>query len=284
MSCLFACIIISISASSQQNKLTDRDGKPMLLGIHAAKDLKKKPYSDWFKKNYKEYQPNDTIVSELKTALSGYSITIFLGSWCGDSKREVPRLLKILHQSNFSINNIQLVFVNDHDSVYKQSPQHEEANMYMYRVPCIIISKDKMEKGRIVEQPIESLEKDLLKICSGQNYTPSYTVGIDIWKKLDAGKIDIKDSTQIISTYKNVLVKHNELNALGYVLLAKKEFDKAITCFKINLLFFGDDANLWDSLADAFEIADKHKESLAAWKKVLELDPQNERAKKALGK
>lgn len=283
MSCLFACIIISVTLSAQQKTSVDTDGKPMLLGIHSPKELKRKPYSNWFKKKYNEYQSNDTIIPELKNALKGYSITVFLGSWCGDSKKEVPRLLKVLHKADFPNKNITLVFVDDHDSVYKQSPWHEEAGQYIYRVPVIMVKKNDEEKGRIVEHPVESLEKDLLKICNSENYLPTFTVGIDIWKKIDAGSINIADSANIISAYKNRLVKHSELNALGYVFLARKEYDKAITCFRINLLFFKDDANLWDSLADGLERVGRHEESITIWKKVLEIDPKSENAKKALG-
>lgn len=66
-------------------------------------------------------------------------------------------------------------------------------------------------------------------------------------------------------------------------MLAKKEYEKAITCFRINLLFFNDDANLWDSLADGLQQAGHHEESIEVWKKVLSLDPKSENAKKALG-
>lgn len=283
MSCFIACTMISFTISAQIKKSVDTEGKPMLLGEHHVKELKQKPFKEWFKKNYNEYSPNDTVVAELKDVLNGYSITVFLGSWCGDSKREVPRLLKTLDAAAFPKSNIHLVFVDDHDSVYKQSPQHEEKGRYIYRVPAIILEKGGEEKGRIVERPVQSLEKDLVKICSDEKYTSSYTAGLDIWKKLEAGSSQLNDSASIISSYKNILIKHSELNALGYVLLAQKEYDKAIACFKINLLFFNDDANLWDSLADGLETAGRHEESIEAWKKVLALDANNERAKKALG-
>lgn len=282
--CLLACTIISFNTSAQKQKFTDTHGSPMLLGEQGVKELKHKPYSEWFKKNYNEYSPNDTAVAALKEALNECSITVFLGSWCGDSKREVPRLLKVLDAAKFSKNNIHLIFVDDHDSAYKQSPGHEEAGKYIYRVPTIIIQKHGADKGRIVEHPVQSLEKDMLQICNGADYKPAYTAGLDVWKKLSDDSLHLKDSVSIIAAYKDVLTRHSELNALGYVLLGRREFDKAIACFKINLLFFNDDANLWDSLADALETAGRHEESIEAWKKVLALDPQNERAKKALGK
>lgn len=203
MSCIVACAIISFSATAQTNISTDTEGKPMLLGIHSWKELKQKPYRDWFKKNYKDYTVNDTIMPALKKALQGYDITVFMGSWCGDSKREVPRLIKILRKADFSIDNFKIVFVNDHDSAYKQSPQHEEAGRYIYRVPTIIIEKNNTEVGRIVEHPVESLEKDLLKICTGEKYQPTFTAGIDIWKKLEAGTINLKDSVAIKQAYQN---------------------------------------------------------------------------------
>jgi hypothetical protein len=86
----------------------------------------------------------------------------------------VPRVLKMLDCCNFPMQNLQLVMVGNADSLYKKSPQHEEAGRNILRVPTIIIEKNGEEVGRIIEFPVLSLEKDLLSILRMENYIPNY--------------------------------------------------------------------------------------------------------------
>ncbi len=64
--------------------------------------------------------------------------------------------------------------VSNKDSLYKKSPQHEEAGKNIVRVPTIIIEQKGTELGRIIEFPITSLEKDLLSILRKEKYQPNY--------------------------------------------------------------------------------------------------------------
>jgi hypothetical protein len=75
----------------------------------------------------------------------------------------------------FSEKNITLVMVSNKDSLYKKSPQHEEAGKNIVRVPTIIIEQKGSEVGRIVEFPKTSLEKDLLSILRKESYQPNYS-------------------------------------------------------------------------------------------------------------
>jgi hypothetical protein len=97
-----------------------------------------------------------------------------MGTWCGDSRREVPRIYKILDYCQVKRSQIQLIYLNNSDTAYKQSPGHEEQGLNIRRVPTLLIFRNQREVGRVVESPVTSLEKDILAIVSGQPYEHRY--------------------------------------------------------------------------------------------------------------
>src|SRR5690349_16777324 len=168
---IYALLIVVLIPFSSQGQTHD----PKLLGSITVADLEKNPYGEWYSKNYKEYTPNASIVEQLKKLKPNqYKIKILLGTWCGDSKREVPRMTKLLSELSFSNQNLELIALNDSSAVYKQGPNHEEKGLEIYRVPTIIVLENNKEIGRINEYPAETLERDLLRIFSKSQYTPSY--------------------------------------------------------------------------------------------------------------
>ena len=89
---------------------------------------------------------------------------MFFGTWCGDSHREVPRLLKILDAVKYPEQRLTLVAVNRK----KETPDGEDVPYNIKRVPTIIVqNKYGKEVGRIIESPNSgSLENDLLEILN----------------------------------------------------------------------------------------------------------------------
>ncbi len=168
--------LISTPANNQIVKA--KNGTEMLLGNCTRACLLQKPFSDWFVKNYNEYKVDSSQIPELNKQLKKKNITLFLGTWCGDSRREVPRMLKILDAAGVNEKQINLIMVSNEDGMYKQSPQHEEKGMNIIRVPTIILSEGKNEIGRIIEFPKKSLEIDLLDILNKNNYIPNYATGL----------------------------------------------------------------------------------------------------------
>jgi len=169
----------SVSKSSSSpvflNQISkDSHGNDMLLGKCTRTALLKLPFADWFKPNYDSYVVDSFTCNFIRPLLAGKSLTIFLGTWCGDSRREVPRVLKMLDCCGFPMNDLTLVMVGNSDSLYKKSPQHEEAGKNIVRVPTIIVEQKNAEIGRIIEFPITSLEKDLLTILRKEKYQPNY--------------------------------------------------------------------------------------------------------------
>jgi len=155
-------------------KTKDANGNIILLGKCSRNALTEAPFNGWFQPNYDNYIVDTATCQFIKPLLANKRITIFMGTWCGDSKREVPRVLKMLDCCGFPPERLQIVMVGNSDSLYKRSPMHEEDGRNIVRVPTFIVEEDGKEQGRIVEFPKLSLEKDLLSILRKEKYVPNY--------------------------------------------------------------------------------------------------------------
>jgi tetratricopeptide (TPR) repeat protein len=181
---------------------------------------------------------------------------------------------------------IQLVMVDNHDSTYKQSPGHEETGLNIHRVPTIIVYQNRSELGRIVESPIISLERDLLAILNGDHYKPNYRAVVyldSLFKKNKPEEFENKFSETGLAI-KPLLKNAAELNTYGYVLMAAKALDKAFIVFKLNVLLYPKNSNVYDSLGEYYFNTGNKDAAKENYGKVLELDPKNENAKKMLEK
>ena len=174
---LFVCVLVLTSCSTQQ-KVTETAKKVTavknqsgdLIGVANKESFQEVPYSTWFNKNLNDYNTDATTITALKKELKGITIKAFMGTWCGDSKRETPRFYKILEQTDFNLNNLELITVDRS----KKTPDNLQQGFDIKRVPTFIFYKKGKEIGRYVEYARESLEKDMLKIVSGKAYKHSY--------------------------------------------------------------------------------------------------------------
>jgi len=144
----------------------------MLLGEFHKKDLLQKPFSKWFSPRYEEFSPETGAMTTIKENINEYKIKVLMGTWCGDSKRELPKLLKILDNADYNYKNIEMVAVDYN----KTTPSKIEEELNVHRVPTIIFYKNGEEVNRFVEYSQgESIEEDIAKIVSDKEYKNSYT-------------------------------------------------------------------------------------------------------------
>jgi len=156
-------LLLVLSSCNNQDKqmvIDDKTGKVILVGEADRSDFELSEFSDWFTDLYENYEPDSGIVEKIKNGQDGLSIEIYFGTWCKDSRREVPRFYKILDQAGFENDNIKLAGLDRK----KKSPKKLEKNKNIKLVPTFIINKDGNEIGRIIEFPIVTLEQDLLSI------------------------------------------------------------------------------------------------------------------------
>ncbi len=145
---------------SNSNTKAQKDASGNLVGIVHKKDFLEQPYRSWFAPEYEEYKVNEKVVLELKNLLKDVKIKAFMGTWCGDSKRETPKLYKLLDKANFNYKNLEFIAVDRQ----KKSPKNLQKGYDIRYVPTFIFYKKGKEIGRFVEYAIESFEEDLIKI------------------------------------------------------------------------------------------------------------------------
>ncbi len=147
----------------------------MIIGETNTNTLESETYSDWYSEQYKSYKPNERVVEKIKYLLrdNNYSIDVYFGTWCSDSQRELPKLIKLLRLADFDMNKLNLTGV-DRNKVVPNITDEERAQLNITNVPTIIVYKDGKEFNRFVEYAQESLEQDFLKIVSGSAYKHSY--------------------------------------------------------------------------------------------------------------
>ncbi len=120
--------------------------------------------------NFPEFQQvYDTVavgpdfVEMIKVLGNDAEYLVVLGTWCSDSKREVPRFLKVADLAGIAPERIKYYGVDR----TKQSPGELPRQYDIEFVPTIIVLKNDAEMGRIVESPKNSVEEDLLVILAG---------------------------------------------------------------------------------------------------------------------
>ncbi len=148
-------------------------GDVNMLGPVNRDGFTRSPYSNWFLSGYRDYQPGSNIISQLKSSMGrepgGFEITVFMGTWCSDSKKQMPSLYKILDQVQFDEKNLTVHALDIVPENFRKTPDGvAEKGMNVYRVPTIIIEKQGRELGRVVESPVHTLESDLLRIVKGE--------------------------------------------------------------------------------------------------------------------
>jgi thiol-disulfide isomerase/thioredoxin len=156
----FIIILFSSVAFSQDYKFIDDGDETVLVGITSRTVYQDSNFADWFNMEYTNYKVDTKLIQKIGATLEGKLIKIVLGTWCSDSRREVPRFVKILDFIDFPFDKVLFINVDRE----KKGLDSETTGLNVEFVPTFIFYQDGTELGRIVESPIESLEKDLLNI------------------------------------------------------------------------------------------------------------------------
>ncbi len=160
----FIILFLTACSATEQLHTEQYKGNDILVGKGHRSDLEKKYYNEWFDANYRDYRPDIQIINKLKSVINNYKIVVVMGTWCPDSRKQVPVLYKVLDEAGYR-NKPDIYFVPRKYKHYKPAKRYN-----IIRVPTIIIYKDDKEKGRIIEYPMKTIEADLLKIMTTKDY------------------------------------------------------------------------------------------------------------------
>lgn len=113
-----------------------------------------------FEQNARAFTPSPEAIEHIGRMDEDLDVVVFLGTWCHDSRLEVPRLLKILETANNPHISLELYAV---DHAIKDGVGFA-VEYGVSRVPTIVFVRDGEELGRMVEHPPGTMEDAILEI------------------------------------------------------------------------------------------------------------------------
>lgn len=147
----------------------DWDGNEILVGKISYAQMTQ--YSAaWFDKEYDLYKVNAERLAQIKPLLKDKRVVLLMGTWCEDSQREVPGMMKILNEGGYNTAEMEIIAVDED----KRTKTDLEKDYNLAYVPALIFFDEDKEMNRIVEFPINTLEQDILDILSGKEYKNAY--------------------------------------------------------------------------------------------------------------
>lgn len=156
-------IFVPICISAQLNRVVydERKSQNVLFGECDIDGFKLDEFNTWFEEGYNSYEVKETYFSK-DFSVRFDSVYVFLGTWCSDSQREVPRFCKIM-DSEYFIGTYVKYFALDGN---KKTDVIDAERFYIQFVPTFVFYYHGKELCRIIETPVLSLEEDIMDLLS----------------------------------------------------------------------------------------------------------------------
>jgi len=116
-----------------------------------------------------EAEPDAEAARHLLAVEPGAEVTVYFGTWCSDSRRELARLWRAFDEVGAGF-GAELPFAIEYVAVDrdKRQPAERLAGVDVEYVPTFVVRRDGREVGRMVEVSPHGIEADLLALLSGE--------------------------------------------------------------------------------------------------------------------
>lgn len=158
---IFTIIFLNSCHRKMYEVFIDHKQNKVIKGEFTFDDLKSDSSFLWFDILL---DTADCDVASLRKIEENKDVEIIMigGTWCGDTKFHLPHFYKILEQTSYPMTNVRLIGV-DRD---KKDLKGFSDKYHIERVPTFIFLKNGKEIGRIVENPLKTLEQDWAEILT----------------------------------------------------------------------------------------------------------------------
>lgn len=135
------------------------DSIAVITGKFSEAVLESEYFGNWLKLVPKTSLNEDTLEALAQVSKEDLEFVVYLGTWCEDSQTHVPMLFELMQKLNWPCTWIGV----NRD---KECPfEKKECKTWdIQYVPTLVIKRQGVELGRIVEQPVTTWENDLLKL------------------------------------------------------------------------------------------------------------------------
>jgi thiol-disulfide isomerase/thioredoxin len=113
-----------------------------------------------FKDAYQKATIDSNFSGMIRGLCRGVDVIVFYGQWCGDSKRQVPRFMRVIEAAGWEQGRIRYYALDRS----KKSDDGLTEKYSVELVPTFIFLRNNEELGRIVETPRTTLEGDMIQI------------------------------------------------------------------------------------------------------------------------
>lgn len=164
---IFVLMLTACNNEKVYNSVTKdkKTGEDILIGYCNLEGLKGDIFKEAYVHELDTYKVNDSLIYYLGQKLQGISFKVIMGTWCEDTRREVPRFINVLFTAGFDPTiqeNFEAICVDS-----EKKAKGIDLDEYKFeKVPTFIIYREGKEIGRIIETPQTTIEQDLMNILN----------------------------------------------------------------------------------------------------------------------
>ena len=267
--------------------LAQTDNQELAAMYRNDQSARQKPNIDWETLS-KEDDAREKRVYELldsSKVITGrdhyHAAMIFQHGSDTTASRMAVKMMRKAIELDSTINKWLLAAAIDRDLMRNNKPQiygtqfvkmHDETQWRRYKIDSTKVT-DEERKAYGVETLAEQRSKERrMNMLRLYDY---YSTEKSISKVVKQIKAEAKKGDR--ATYN---VSEDGINSFGYELMAEGKLNDALEIFQLNTQLYPKGFNTWDSLGECLMALNRKEESVKAYKKSLELNPNNENARK----
>ena len=110
----FSCKTKVSDSKKETNKVIENKEENInIIGYFDRNELQKNPYAFWFDENYKNYDLDELTAKKIKPLIKNFEITVFMGTWCEESQKDIPGFFKLYDYIEADNDKIQLIGMSE---------------------------------------------------------------------------------------------------------------------------------------------------------------------------